>query len=47
MITGIMQPYFAPYLGYYSLMYHSDKWIFFDTGPILKKELDEQEQDFG
>lgn len=31
MKLGIMQPYFYPYLGYYSLIKNTDKWIVFDT----------------
>lgn len=31
MRLGIMQPYFFPYLGYFSLIKHTDKWIVFDT----------------
>lgn len=31
MKLGIMQPYFFPYLGYFSLIKHTDKWIVFDT----------------
>lgn len=31
MICGIMQPYFFPYVGYFSLVEYSDKFIFFDT----------------
>jgi hypothetical protein len=27
---GIMQPYFLPYAGYFSLIKHTDKWIVFD-----------------
>ena len=26
-----MQPYFLPYLGYFSLIKHTDKWVVFDT----------------
>lgn len=31
MRLGIMQPYFFPYLGYFALIKHTDKWIVFDT----------------
>lgn len=35
MKAGIMQPYFLPYLGYYSLIKHVDKYIFFDTAQYI------------
>ncbi len=31
-----MQPYFFPYLGYFSLIRNSDKWIFFDTPQYIR-----------
>ena len=31
MKLGIMQPYFFPYIGYFSLIQYVDKYIFFDT----------------
>lgn len=31
MKLGIMQPYFFPYVGYFSLIKNTDKWIVFDT----------------
>nr|WP_204162773.1 WbqC family protein [Sporofaciens musculi] len=31
MKIGIMQPYFFPYIGYFSLIEYVDKFIFFDT----------------
>jgi len=31
MSLGIMQPYFFPYLGHFSLIQHTEKWIVFDT----------------
>ena len=31
MKLGIMQPYFLPYLGYYSIIKQVDRYIFFDT----------------
>ncbi|AKB46571.1 WbqC-like protein family protein [Methanosarcina sp. Kolksee] len=37
MKIGIMQPYFFPYLGYFSLIKHTDKWVFFDTVQHIKK----------
>lgn len=33
----IMQPYFFPYLGYFSLIYHSDTFISFDTPQFIRK----------
>lgn len=36
MKLGIMQPYFLPYLGYYSLIRHTDKWIVFDTVQYIR-----------
>lgn len=30
MITGIMQPYFFPYLGYFDLIFRSDVWVVLD-----------------
>lgn len=32
-----MQPYFLPYVGYFSLIYNSEKFIFFDTPQFTKK----------
>lgn len=37
MKIAIMQPYFFPYLGYYSLIQSTDKWIVFDTPQYIKK----------
>ena len=31
MKLGIMQPYFLPYIGYFSLIHYVDEFIFFDT----------------
>lgn len=31
MKVGIMQPYFFPYIGYFSLINHVDQFVFFDT----------------
>lgn len=36
MKAAIMQPYFFPYLGYYSLIKHSDKWILFDVVQFIR-----------
>ena len=32
-----MQPYFFPYLGYFSLIKHTDKWVVFDTVQYIKR----------
>lgn len=37
MKLGIMQPYFFPYLGYYSLMKNTDKWVVFDTVQYIER----------
>ena len=37
MRLGIMQPYFFPYLGYFALIEHVDKWIVFDITQYTKK----------
>lgn len=37
MKIGIMQPYFFPYLGYFSLIKNTDKWIVFDTVQYIDK----------
>jgi len=31
-----MQPYFFPYLGYYSLIKHTDEWIFLDVVQFIR-----------
>ena len=36
MKIGIMQPYFMPYLGYISLIKHTDKFILFDTVQFIR-----------
>lgn len=33
---GIMQPYFFPYPGYFSLIAATDKWVFFDTAQYIR-----------
>lgn len=37
MKLGIMQPYFFPYLGYFSLIKLTDKWVVFDTVQYKKR----------
>jgi hypothetical protein len=34
---GIMQPYFFPYLGYFSLIANTDRWIVFDPVQYIRK----------
>ena len=36
MILAIMQPYFLPYLGYFTLIKHTDHWIVFDTPQFIR-----------
>jgi hypothetical protein len=36
MRLGIMQPYFFPYLGYYSLIKNTDQWIVFDEVQFIR-----------
>lgn len=36
MRLGIMQPYFCPYIGYFSLIKHTDKFILFDTAQFIR-----------
>lgn len=36
MKLGIMQPYFFPYLGYFSLIKHTEKWILFDPVQYIR-----------
>lgn len=36
MKIAIMQPYFFPYLGYYSLIKHTDSFILFDTPQYIR-----------
>ena len=35
-IIAIMQPYFFPYLGYFSLIKHTEKFILFDTVQFIR-----------
>lgn len=37
MKLGIMQPYLFPYLGYFSLIKYTEKWIVFDTVQYIDK----------
>jgi len=37
MKIGIMQPYFFPYLGYFQLVNHVDKFVFYDDVNFIKK----------
>jgi hypothetical protein len=36
MKLGIMQPYFFPYLGYFSLIKNTNKWVFLDLVQYIK-----------
>ncbi|MBP9991498.1 MAG: WbqC family protein [Bacteroidales bacterium] len=36
MKLGIMQPYFMPYIGYYSLIKHTDEFILFDPVQFIR-----------
>lgn len=36
MKVGIMQPYFFPYLGYFSLIKHTERFILFDTVQFIR-----------
>lgn len=36
MKIGIMQPYFMPYIGYFSLIKHTDKFILFDPVQFIR-----------
>ena len=37
MKLGLMQPYFFPYLDYFSLIKYCDKFIFFDTAQYIRR----------
>ena len=37
MKLGLMQPYFFPYLGYFSLIKYCDKFILFDTAQYIRR----------
>ncbi len=34
---AVMQPYFYPYLGYFALIKHTDRFIFFDTPQYIRR----------
>lgn len=36
MRLGIMQPYFCPHIGYFSLIKHTDEFILFDTAQFIR-----------
>lgn len=36
MKLGIMQPYFAPYWGYFDLIWRCDEWVVFDTAQYIR-----------
>lgn len=36
MIVGVMQPYLFPYLGYFQLVHHCDKFVFYDDVNYIK-----------
>jgi len=44
MKLGIMQPYFMPYLGYFSLINYADKFILFDTPQFIRHGWIERNQ---
>ncbi|MBL8816739.1 MAG: WbqC family protein [Planctomyces sp.] len=37
MRLGMMQPYFFPYIGYFSLMRATDRWVIFDTAQYIRR----------
>lgn len=37
MRLGMMQPYFFPYIGYFSLMHATDRWVIFDTAQYIRR----------
>jgi hypothetical protein len=37
MQLGMMQPYFFPYLGYFSLIAATDRWVVFDTAQYIRR----------
>lgn len=37
MRLGMMQPYFFPYVGYFSLIHATDRWVVFDTAQYRRR----------
>lgn len=37
MRLGMMQPYFFPYVGYFSLIHATDSWVVFDTAQYMRR----------
>ena len=37
MRLGLMQPYFAPYLGYFDLIRRTDEWVVFDSAQFIRR----------
>ncbi len=37
MRLGVMQPYFFPYIGYFDLIWQTDRWIVFDTAQYIQQ----------
>lgn len=37
MRLGMMQPYFFPYAGYFSLIHATDQWVVFDTAQYMRR----------
>jgi len=37
MRLGMMQPYFFPYIGYFSLIHATDQWVVFDTAQYMRR----------
>lgn len=37
MRLGFMQPYFFPYLGYFSLIANTDRWVIFDNAQYIRR----------
>ncbi|MFN8710728.1 MAG: WbqC family protein, partial [Planctomyces sp.] len=37
MRLGMMQPYFFPYVGYFSLIHATDHWVVFDSAQYIRR----------